>query len=113
MKKEIRKIVWISRHELNKKNKEILTRAFGEWEIAEWVRETVTAEDLKELTEKHKDAMFVVVLPPQLIAELLKFTPNVYRFTVERTVAEHGNVVFTPVGLEKIIRIEIVTERVI
>jgi hypothetical protein len=110
---EMTKVVWISRHKLNEANKEILTRAFGEWELVEWIRETVTTTDLQELVEKHKDAMFVVVLPPQLIAELLKFTPNVYRFTVERTVDEHGNVVFTPVGLEKIVRVEIVTERVV
>jgi hypothetical protein len=98
---------------LNEANKEILTRAFGEWVLVEWVRETVTAEDLKELAEKHKDAKFVVVLPPQLIAELLKYTKEVYRFVVDRRVDEQGSAVFIPIGLEKIIKIEVVTERVV
>jgi hypothetical protein len=113
MEERLTRVVWISRHELNEKNREILTRAFGKWELAEWVRETVTAEDLKQLAEKHKDAKFVVVLPPQLIAELLKYTKEVYRFVVDRRVDEQGNAVFIPIGLEKVVRIEIVTERIV
>jgi hypothetical protein len=107
------KIIWISRHELTDENKRILSKAFGEWELVEQVKQTVTAEDLKRLVEKHKDAKFVVVLPPHLLSELLKHTQEVYRFVVERTVDEQGNAVFTPIGLEKIIKIEVVTERVV
>ena len=107
------KVVWISRHQLNEENKEILSRAFGSWELVKWVRDTVTPEKLKELTEEYSDAAFVVVLPPQLLAELLRYTKEVYRFVVDREVKEDGTAVFTPVGLERVARIEIVTERLV
>jgi len=109
---EMKKVVWVSRHELNERNKEILNKAFGSWELV-WIKETVTPEDLRKLAEEYSDAAFVVVLPPQLLAEVLKYTKEVYRFVVNREVKEDGTAVFTPVGLEKVIRIEIVTERVV
>lgn len=108
----MKKVVWVSRHELNERNKEILNKAFGSWELV-WIKETVTPEDLRKLAEEYSDAAFVVVLPPQLLAEVLKYTKEVYRFVVNREVKEDGTAVFTPVGLEKVIRIEIVTERVV
>lgn len=109
----VEKVVWISRHELNEKNKEILDRAFGEWRVEHWEKETVNGEKLGLLKAFHPDAKFVVVLPPQLIAELLKHTTEVYRFVVERKVDEQGNAEFIPIGLEKILRIDVVTERVV
>ena len=110
---EMKKIVWVSRHELDERNKEILNRAFGSWELAKWVKDTVTPEKLKELTEEYSDAAFVVVLPPQLLAELLRYTKEVYRFLVDREVNEDGTAIFTPTGLERVVRIEIVTERLV
>jgi len=107
------KIVWISRHQLNEENEEILRRAFGNWELVAWVKETVTPEDLRKLAEEYSDAAFVVVLPPHLLSELLRYTKEVYRFIVDREVKEDGSVEFTPTGLEKIVRIEIVTERLV
>ena len=107
------KIVWISRHELDERNKEILNKVFGNWELVAWIKETVTPEKLKELTEEYSDAAFVVVLPPQLLAELLRSTKEVYRFIINREVKEDGTAVFTPTGLERVVRIEIVTERVV
>jgi len=108
-----KKIIWVSRHELTKRNKEILNRAFGSWELAKWVKDTVTAEELKRLSEEYSDAAFVVVLPPQLLAELLRYTKEVYRFIVDRELKQDGSVEFTPTGLEKVVRIEIVTERLV
>jgi len=66
---KVKKVVWISRHELDERNKEILSRAFGSWELVAWVKETVTTEDLRKLAEEYSDAAFVVVLPPHLLAE--------------------------------------------
>ena len=109
----MKKIVWVSRHELTKRNEEILNKAFGNWELVAWIKETVTPEKLKELTDEYSDAAFVVVLPPQLLAELLRSTKEVYRFIVNREIKEDGTAVFTPTGLERIVRIEIVTERVV
>lgn len=109
----MKKIVWISRHELDERNKEILNKAFGSWELVKWVKDTVTPEDLKKLAEEYSDAAFVVVLPPQLLAELIKYTREVYRFVVNREVKEDGTAVFTPVGLERVLKIEVVTERLV
>jgi len=109
----MKKIVWISRHQLHEENKRILDKAFGNWELVAWIKDTVTPEDLRRLAGEYSDAAFVVVLPPQLLAELLKYTKEVYRFIVDRDVKEDGTAVFTPVGLEKVVRIEIVTERLV
>lgn len=108
-----KKIIWISRHELTEKNNRILDKAFGNWELVKWVKDTVTAEDLKKLAEEYSDAAFVVVLPPQLLAELVRYTKEVYRFIVDREVKEDGTAVFTPVGLERVLKIEVVTERLV
>ncbi len=109
----MKKIVWISRHQLNEENKRILDKAFGRWELVAWIKDTVTAEDLKKLAEEYSDAAFVVVLPPQLLAELVRYTKEVYRFVVNREVKEDGTAIFTPTGLERVVRIEIVTERLV
>lgn len=113
MSEDVVRVVWISRHELNERNREILDRAFGRWEIVEWVRDTVDVQMLRELAEKHRDAKFVVVLPPQLIMELLRHTNEVFRFIVDRKVREDGSAEFIPIGLEKIKEIKIVTERIV
>ena len=108
------KMVWVSRHELNEKNREILQKAFKEYEVVQ-CRETV--KDIRELIEfadKEGADAYIVVLPPHLIQQLLsKDKRPVYRFIVERKVDKEGNAEFTPVGLERIVRVEIVTERVI
>jgi len=109
------KLVWVSRHELNEKNLEILRKAFGD--IVEVLQYKETVRDVNELVrfaESHNADAFVVVLPPHLIQQLLQATDKpVYRFIVERKVKENGEVEFTPVGLERIVRIEVVTERVV
>jgi len=110
------RLVWVSRHELTEENWRILRKAFGLEEI-EVVQYTKTVEDIRELIEfadQHGADAFVVVLPPHLIQQLLQATDKpVYRFVVEREVLPNGEAKFTPIGLERIVRVEIVTERVV
>ena len=109
------RIVWVSRHELNEKNHEILKKAFGEYEVVQY-KETV--KDVAELLDFARNVMadaLIVVLPPNILQELIqkKGSISVYRFTVERIVKEDGSVKFIPTGLEEIVEIKIVTRRVV
>jgi len=107
------KIIWISRHRLNRRNKEILNRAFGKWEVVEWVQGNVDEAKLKALAEKHRDAKFVVVLPLHLLRALLNYTNEVYRFLTERKMNRNRIVRFIPYGLEKVEKIEVKTKRIV
>ena len=109
------KVVWVSRHELNEKNMNILKKAFGDG--VEVIQYSDTVKDVRDLVEfavvNNADA-FVVVLPPHLIQQLLSVTKlPICRFVVEREVREDGEVEFTPIGLERIVRIVVETERIV
>lgn len=108
------RLVWVSRHELNKKNWEILKKAFGDVEVVQF-KDTV--QDINELCDFARSVMadgFIVVLPPHLIQQLLSNVKvPVFRFIVERKVDEQGNAEFIPVGLERIKEIKIITERIV
>ena len=107
------KIVWVSRHNLTAENEDILRRAFGEFTVSQ-VSETVDEQKLRQLVAEHgKDAKYVVVLPPNLISALLREGAEVYRFVVKREVLPDGGVRITPVGLEKVLRVVVETERVV
>ena len=107
----MKKLLWISRHDLTQENKEILKKAFGEFKVEQY-SDTVDAEKIRELGQQGYDAA-IVVLPPQLLAPALRSFPAVYRFIVEREVKKDGTAVFTPTGLEKIVEVRIVTEQVV
>ena len=107
------RIVWVSRHELNQKNHEILRKAFGKYEIVQY-KETVTdVRVLKAFADLNKADAYVVVLPPHIIMQLMRIDKRpVYRFIVERNLLK-DEVVVTPVGLERIVKIEITAERIV
>jgi len=108
------KLVWVSRHELTEENWRILRKAFRDIEVVQFSQTVKDIRELVEFADRHGADAFVVVLPPHLIQQLLQATDKpVYRFIVERKVKENGEVEFTPVGLERIVRIEVVTERVV
>lgn len=119
MRMSFGKIVWISRHNLTERNHEILDRAFGEGIPIYQIKETVNKEDIRKLTDLLKEegeletTAFVVVLPMDLISELLKYTKNVFRFTVIRKVREDGSVEITPTGLEQILKVEVKTKHLV
>ncbi len=108
------KLVWVSRHELTEKNHEILKKAFGEYEIVQYKNTINNIEELIEFADEHGADAYIAVLPPNLIQELLvKDKRPIYRFVVERILKENGEAEFIPVGLEAILKIEIVTERIV
>lgn len=110
----IRRVVWVSRHELTFENHLIMQRAFGVVSVVQF-RDTVNdVQELIKFAEDNDADAFIVVLPPHLIQQLLQRTDKpVYRFVVEREVDEQGNAIFKPVGLERIVKIEFVTERIV
>ncbi len=109
-------IIWISRHDLTPRNIELIERGFkrkiDELEIIH-IMETVDVEKLKELATLYNNAIFIVVLPIPLLMELLKLVPDrVYRFVVNRIDKGNGEVEFDPVALERVVKLEVVTEEV-
>lgn len=100
-----RDVVWVSKHAFSSEHEKILDKAFGEWwNMSDWIEREVTAEELGDFAEKHKCKTFVVDLPDYLIAKLLKHNCRVYRI-----IKENGK----PIGLEKVIKVEIIGERIV
>jgi len=108
------KIVWVSRHKMTRENCDILRRAFSEFEVVQYSNTVKNVKELIEFANREGADVYIVVLPPHIVQQLLsKDKRPVYRFIVEREVDETGNVKVIPVGLERIVRIEIITEKVI
>jgi len=108
------KVIWISRHPLNMKNIEILRKAFGEDITIKQLTKTLREEEVPDIVKYNgKEAKYVVVLPPNLIQAFLNEGVEVYRFVVERNLAEDGSVRIEPVGLERVKEIRYITERVV
>ena len=107
-------LVWVSRHELNEKNNEILKRAFGDYEIVRFSQTVTDVSELVKFANENDADAYVVVLPPHLIQQLMNADRRpIYRFVVNRIVDESGNATFVPIGLERIVKIEVVTERIV
>ena len=107
-------LVWVSRHELTPQNHEILKHAFGDYSVVQYADTINDVGDLKTFADKHGADAYVVVLPPHLIQQLMNADRRpVFRFVVERTVDENGNATFVPIGLERIVEIKVVTERIV
>jgi len=108
------RLVWVSRHELNEKNKEILSKAFGHYEVYQYKDTVNNVSELIEFADSVDADAYVVVLPINLIADLIKADNRpIYRFIVNRILKDDGSVEFVPVGLEKIVKVELVTEKVV
>jgi len=108
------KIVWVSRHDLNEKNYEILEKAFGDVEVYQYSDTVKDVPELIEFADEVGADAYVVVLPPHLIMELQKKDKRpIYRFVVERIVNDDGSVTVIPVGLERVVEVKIVTERIV
>ena len=108
------KLVWVSRHELTDLNKQILQKAFGDFDVVQFKDTVQDIRQLKEFADQSKADAYIVVLPPHLIQQLMQVDERpIYRFIVERKVDEQGNAVFNPIGLEQIKEIKVVTERIV
>ena len=110
----VKLLVWVSRHELTDLNKQILQKAFGDFDVVQFKDTVQDIRDLKAFADQHRADAYVVVLPPHLIQQLMQVDKRpIFRFVVERKVNEQGNVEFTPIGLEQIKEIKVVTERIV
>ena len=117
------KVLWVSRHELSEDQLTDLRRIYGDVEI---VKFQDTVESARQLVEVGKDCdVFAVVLPPALLADLTNPRTNtkpVIRSVMERkptgrmvtnpvTGKEEAEMAMYFVAWERVIRVEIVTER--
>jgi len=118
------KILWLSRHDMTTEQLTDLKRIYGEGiEIKHY---TDTVNSWKDVAEIGKDCdVFAVVLPPAILADLVN--PRNNTKPVIRSIAnrvETGNTIINPAtgkeekeflfvhaGWEKIIKIEVITER--
>lgn len=115
------KILWLSRHELNESQLNDLKRIYGTTEIKNVSMMVKSAEDV---IEAGKDCdILAVVLPPQVIAELIKKTdkpvirainnrmPTGKKVINPRNGCEEDEYVFQHGGWERVIKVEVVTEK--
>ncbi len=107
------RLVWVSRHDLTNENWKILEKAFGKVEVFQYKETVKDVKELKEFADRHDANGYIVVLPPHFIMDLMKIDNRpIYRFVVNRIII--GNEVeYIPIGLERVIEIHVVTERIV
>lgn len=119
----MKKVLWFSRHEMTDTQKADLERIYGEVEIKKL---DGTVSSWREITEAGEDCeILAVVLPPAILADLTNPRNNdkpVIRAIANRV--ETGNMIVNPAtgkeekeyrfehaGWERVMKIEVVTER--
>ena len=108
------RLVWVSRHELTDLNKQILQKAFGDFDVVQFADTVQDVKELKAFADQHKADAYIIVLPPHLTQQLMQTDKRpIYRFVVERRLKENGEAEFIPIGLEQIKEIRVVTERIV
>ena len=86
---EKKKILWLSRHEFTKEQFEALVKIYGEVDITQLNKTISTAEELKPQIEEFD--VLAVVLPVELVADLMKITEKPIIFAVnDRILDETG-----------------------
>lgn len=118
----MKKILWLSRHDLTEEQLTDLERIYGEIEVK---RHSQSIKTWKEVVEVGKDCdIFAVVLPPAIIAELVNPCNNrkpVIRAKANRietggTIMNHATgkaeteYKFQHIGWEQVLKIEVVTK---
>ena len=120
----ITKVLWFSRHNMTKDQLADLQRIFGEVAINHVTDHAATVDDILEAGKE--DDVLAVVLPPALLAQLTN--PRINQKPVIRAIANReatGNMIINPAtgkeepefkfvhaGWEKVIKVEVITERV-
>lgn len=118
----MKKILWVSRHPMTKLQIEDLKRIYGEFELKKM---DTTVNNVSEIIEAGADCeILAVVLPPNLLAELVN--PRINEKPVIRSISDRvysGEYInpdtgkletkynFVHKSWEKILKIEIVTEK--
>ena len=117
------KVLWVSRHNMTQEQLVDLNRIYGDVEIQQYSDTVINAKQITELGTNCD--VFAVVLPPALLADLTNPRTNTKpviraianRVATGRTVvnpatgAEEPEMKFVHAGWERVIKIEIVTER--
>lgn len=112
----MKKILRLTRHTASEAQKLELNRIYGEVEIVE-VSETVTgAARVKELIEENAADVFEAVLPPQILAEVLNprsgiVVPVIRAAMIRELAADGVTVTFTFSHYERIVKVEVITEK--
>lgn len=117
------KVLWFSRHNMTEDQLADLRRIFGEVQINHVTTNAATVDDILEAGKK--DDVLAVVLPPALLAQLTN--PRINQKPVIRAIAnrqptgkkiinpatgkEEDEFMFVHDGWEKVIKVEVVTER--
>ncbi len=110
------KIIRLTRHPASEEQLVELRRIFGsESEIVE-ISETVPGSArVRELVEEHSASVLEAVLPLPILAEVINprtgVTIPVIRAVMNRELKEDSNAVFTFSHYEKVLKIEVQTER--
>ena len=114
--KKVEKILRLTRHPASEEQLAELRRIFGsESEIVE-ISETVPGSArVRELVEEHRATVLEAVLPLPVLAEIINprtgVTIPVIRAVMNRELKEDGTVVFNFSHYERILKIEVQTER--
>ena len=107
----MKKIVWLSRHDPQKSQIEELKKFFGAVEIVQVSAVINNVSEIIKIMEENGAEEIVVVLPPNLISELLRLGVKPLRAVMERILHDDGSVEFKHSHFERIIKIEIITKR--
>ena len=119
----MKKILWVSRHQMTEEQLDDLKRIYGEFELVKFDQ---TVSNVKEIIEAGKNCdILAVVLPPALLADLVN--PRNNEKPVIRAIAsrvETGNKILNPatgkkeleykfvhVAWEQVLKIEIITKK--
>ena len=117
------KVLWVSRHTMTQAQEADLRRIYGEIEVKQFAD---SVESAKQVTEQGTDCdVLAVVLPPAFLADLTN--PRVNQKPVIRAIANRvatGRTVVNPAtgaeepemkfehsGWERVVKVEIVTEK--
>lgn len=106
-----KRILWFSRHEPQQKQVEDLHEIFGDIEIIQESKSVSSAKEVVEIMKLHGCDEVVAVLPMHLYAELLSFGIKPLKAIMKRIIKENDSVEFIHDHFERILKVEVMTER--
>lgn len=106
----MRKILWLSRHDIDGKQMSVLKKQFGPCEFKHVRKEVKSADTVLELMKKHKAETLVAILPVKITQELLKQGVQPIRPVMKREKTDDG-ICFEFSHFERVEKIEVVTRK--